>query len=85
MPKLTPSRRDFLRITHEASGVTVFHTGRRFAKYAVENQLNNKISEINFGWFVREGLLDEASASHSHGTFYKTTEKTVNILKGGRP
>lgn len=54
--RMTPARRDFLRlcVAHE---LQVFDNGGRFLHYSVPDQINRKISRRNFYAMVGAGYL----------------------------
>ena len=78
--RLTPSRRDFLRLT-TYNDVVIDKDINKFVRYYIKGQLQKRQSLQNFNLFVTNGYLKQIESSDPQFLKFRATNKTFDLFK----
>lgn len=76
--RITPARRDFLRIVSNHGSIEVDFSRGRLVNYWVPGQLSYKMSSSRFRKFITNGYLKEVSIEAGKVRF-KPTKKAMEV------
>ena len=79
--RLTPARRDFLRLT-TYNDLLINNDVDKFVTYRIKGQLKKRQSLKNFDLFIEGGYLVEISCPDPNFLKFKATNKTFNLFVG---
>ena len=79
--RMTPSRRDFLRLT-TYNDVLVSKDISKFVSYKIYGQLKKRQSLKSFDLYLKYGYLNEVPCADPNFYRFKATKRTHNLFKG---
>jgi len=79
--RMTPSRRDFLRLT-TYNDLIINNDTNRFITYKIKGQLKKRQALKNFNLFIQSGYLIQVPSDDPNFLKFTATQRTFNLFRG---